>query len=323
MLSLESYLKSFEEFLSTNAKFPTAPQNLYEPCDYLLNLGGKRIRPIVCMMSNEAFGPLSTNAMYAACAIELFHNFTLIHDDIMDAAPLRRNKETVHQKYGLTAGILSGDVMNIWAYKCVEQIEDQYLAKVLRVFNKTAVEVCEGQQLDMDFEKRFDVTIPEYIHMIALKTSVLVAAGFQIGALLNNASEQDAALMYEFGKNLGIAFQLKDDYLDTFGTSNKIGKQIGGDIISNKKTYLAIKALEVANEAQKAQLTTLADETNQETKVAATIELFKTLHIDTVTMNEIEHYNKIAMDALEAISLPKENKQAFYQLAQYLLHRDK
>lgn len=321
MQSLKNYIDNFEDFIKKSEIFPKDPQNLYEPCQYLLGIGGKRIRPAVCLMANEMFGPVNDAAYSAAVAIELFHNFTLIHDDIMDEAPLRRGHETVHYKYGLTAGILSGDVMNIRAYQFIERIPDHLIPIILKEFNKTAIEVCEGQQIDMDFEKRNDVTIEEYIHMITLKTSVLVAVGMKIGALLNHANVDNATNLYEFGKNLGIAFQLQDDYLDTFGVATKIGKQLGGDILCDKKTYLAIKAELVANETQKQRLATLRTAQSLN-KVADTITLFKELSIDTLTKDIIQQYTEMAIASLQKVDVEEDKKTIFYELINFLLHRE-
>ena len=212
MHKFTDFVQQLEQRFSDTGLFPEQPIGLYEPCRYLLGIGGKRVRPALCLMGNEMFGPAGDDAMHAATAIELFHNFTLVHDDIMDKAPLRRGKETIHAKYGLTAGILSGDILCIYAYEHLAKVKN-HLPEIFKLFNKTAIEVCEGQQLDMDFEIRNDVTIDEYIHMIALKTSVLLACSLKIGAILGGASEDNADKIYEFGKNLGIAFQLQDDYL--------------------------------------------------------------------------------------------------------------
>src|SRR5690606_3137333 len=217
--------------------FHSQPDNLYEPCGYLLKLGGKRVRPILCLMANELFSPIQEQTWSAATAIELFHNFTLIHDDIMDKAPLRRGKETVHHKFGMTAGILSGDVLCIYAYDALSKVHSEKFNAIFSLFNQTAIEVCEGQQLDMDFEKSDLVSEEDYLHMIKLKTSVLLAASLKIGAIIGGASQNDAQKLYEFGINLGLSFQLMDDYLDAFGDAKKLGKQIGGDILSDKKTF--------------------------------------------------------------------------------------
>ncbi|MBU2045104.1 MAG: polyprenyl synthetase family protein [Bacteroidetes bacterium] len=226
--------------------YPSEPKELYEPISYLMALGGKRLRPAMVLMATDLFGGDIQEALAPALAVELFHNFTLMHDDIMDKAPLRRGQPTVHAKWNEAVAILSGDVMFVKAYKMMIQVKPDILSPVLEVFNQTAVGVCEGQQIDMNFERRAEVSIPEYVEMIRLKTAVLVGGALKIGALIGNASEKDAQLLYEFGENLGIAFQLQDDILDVYGDPEKFGKQVGGDIISNKKTFLLIKALELA-----------------------------------------------------------------------------
>ncbi|HRH61589.1 MAG TPA: polyprenyl synthetase family protein, partial [Chitinophagaceae bacterium] len=240
--------------------FPATPASLYESCDYFLSLGGKRVRPVMCLMGNELFDKINADAWDVATAIELFHNFTLIHDDIMDAASLRRGMPTVHEKYGQSTALLAGDVMLVQAYEYLNKINSAYKHRILALFNKTAKEVCEGQQLDMDFEKKTDVQLQEYVRMIELKTSVLLAASLQMGAVLGGASEGNRQHIYEFGRNLGIAFQVQDDYLDAFGDPAKFGKDAGGDIRQNKKTFLLIHALETASAEQKKMLQQLMRE---------------------------------------------------------------
>ena len=256
-------MHSFKELVSDFASkfavehFPKQPATLYEPNGYFLSIGGKRIRPVMCLMGNELFGDINADAYHVATAIELFHNFTLIHDDIMDAAPLRRGMETVHKKYGDSTAMLSGDVMLIRSYDYINRVSSTYIHRILGLFNKTAREVCEGQQLDMDFEKQETVSLDEYITMISLKTSVLIAASLEMGAIIGGASEGNCRHIYEFGRNLGIAFQIQDDYLDAFGDPEKFGKDVGGDIRQNKKTFLLLYALEVATEQQKAAMKAL------------------------------------------------------------------
>ena len=218
--------------------FPNKPKNLYDPIKYVLDIGGKRMRPILTLMAHQLFNSEIEKSVKAAVAIEVFHNFTLLHDDIMDEAPLRRGVKTVHEKWDKNSAILSGDTMLVQSYNLLMSVEDTYLREVLNTFNKAAKEVCEGQQLDMDFENREDVSILEYLKMIEYKTSVLLAASLKIGAINGGATIEEANHVYEFGKNMGIAFQLKDDLLDAYGDPGNFGKQIGGDIISNKKTYL-------------------------------------------------------------------------------------
>jgi geranylgeranyl diphosphate synthase type II len=320
MQSFAALAQAFEERFVTSLPFPQQPITLYDPCRYLLALGGKRVRPVVCLMANELFTDINDDAWYAATGIELFHNFTLIHDDIMDKAPLRRGKPTVHEKYGLTNGILSGDVMNIYAYDQFARIA-QPLAPVLHLFNTTAIEVCEGQQLDMDFETREDVHIDEYIRMITLKTSVLLACSLKIGALLGGATDGNANKLYAFGKNIGIAFQLQDDYLDAFGDADKVGKQCGGDIIANKKTYLLLKALENATPEQHIAINQLLDG-NDENKVAEMLTLFIVTGADAACRQAVEHYSHAAFGCLEEVAVTSKRKVALEELARYLLQRE-
>lgn len=310
----------FEQYLQQPGIFPGQPANLYDPCRYLLEAGGKRVRPALCLMANELFGSLTDDAFKAATAIELFHNFTLIHDDIMDKAPLRRGKPTVHARYGLTAGILSGDVMSIFSFDCLSRINPVYLPEVLAVYNKTAIEVCEGQQWDMDFEVQEQVSIDQYLHMITLKTSVLLAASMQIGAILGGATPVQAALLYEFGKNLGIAFQLQDDYLDTFGDEQKIGKKPGGDIRANKKTFLMIKCKELGKDSERALLAGLLTRDDDE-KVAQVTSLFHNLKVDEFSRAVINTYSDSAFENLARLDIENDKKQPLMDLAAYLLNR--
>ncbi|MBL7717203.1 MAG: polyprenyl synthetase family protein [Flavipsychrobacter sp.] len=310
----------FEERFIHEAPFPGAPNNLYAPCTYLLQLGGKRVRPVLCLMGNELFGDIGPDAWHAGYAIELFHNFTLIHDDIMDKAPLRRGQPTVHEKYGLTAGILCGDVMNIYAYEQLAKVRTS-LGQILHLFNKTAIEVCEGQQLDMDFEQRGDVHIDEYIQMITLKTSVLLACALKMGALIGGATEGNADKLYEFGKNLGIAFQLQDDYLDAYGATDKLGKQNGGDIKANKKTYLLLKAMENANREQRAAMEQLLL-TDGAGKVADMLQLFSDTRADLACRDAVALYSRRAFDSLEDVAALRKRKEPLHELASYLLMRD-
>lgn len=303
------------------AHFPASPATLYEPGDYFLQLGGKRIRPVMCLMGNELFDEILPDAYELATAIELFHNFTLVHDDIMDAAPLRRGMETVHKKYGDSVALLCGDVMMIRAYDYLNKINTQYLQRIMYLFNKTAREVCEGQQLDMDFEKRNDVQLDEYLHMISLKTSVLLAASLEMGSILGGASEGNCRHIYEFGLNLGIAFQIQDDYLDAFGDPEKFGKDVGGDIKQNKKTFLLLHALEVADAAQKVEIERLMAE-NPADKVPKMLAIFKACNVD-VWANELkERYLQTALQHLEDIAVTKTRKAPLIELAAFLIQRE-
>lgn len=310
----------FETYLKQQAVFPKLPQRLYEPCQSFLETGGKRIRPVLCLMANELFGDITPGAWHAAVAIELFHNFTLIHDDIMDRAPLRRGKPTVHEQYGLTAGILCGDVMSIYAYDHLAQV-GRLMPQILRVFNQTAIEVCEGQQLDMDFETSEDVSVSAYVEMITLKTSVLVAASLQMGALLAGATRNNADKLYAFGKNLGIAFQLQDDYLDAFGDATKLGKQLGGDILANKKTYPLLQALAHASTGQAEKIRQLQAGNDPE-KVAAMLQLFRETRADERTRQAVNQYSDAAFDALDDVAIVHGRKEELRQLAAYLLMRE-
>lgn len=301
--------------------FPKHPQNLYNAADYFLQLEGKRIRPILCLMGNELFDNINADAWHAAIAVELFHNFTLIHDDIMDKAPLRRGVQTVHVKYGESTAILTGDVMLIQSYEYLHKINIRYLHSILHLFNKTAKQVCEGQQLDMDFETQHTVSLPEYIEMIASKTSVLLACSLQMGAILGGASEGNQQHLYEFGKILGIAFQIQDDYLDAFGNPQKFGKQIGGDIVANKKTFLLIRALEVATNEQKNNLLQLMKE-NPSNKVDQTLSIFKICKVDDWAKQLKQQYIDIALQHLEAVAVTSIRKKGLYELVEYLIQRE-
>ncbi|HCY46905.1 MAG TPA: polyprenyl synthetase [Flavobacteriales bacterium] len=263
-------------------------QELYRPISYILELGGKRLRPALALLSSAFFGGKTEDILYPALAVEVFHNFSLMHDDIMDNAPLRRGQETVHEKWNTNSAILSGDAMLVQAYQLVINTKDSNIKALNELFSQTAIEVCEGQQFDMDFETRDNVSIEEYIEMITLKTSVLIACALKMGAITAGASDNDANLIYDYGLNMGIAFQLRDDYLDAFGQTEKVGKQKGGDILANKKTYLALKALSNANEIQRAQLIELQKEPNPKLKVEQTLRLFSSLEVD----KDIEHLSK-------------------------------
>jgi len=278
MHSFSDFATQFSAYFNKE-HFPQTPQSLYEPAHYFLGLGGKRVRPVACLMGNELFDDLNEDTWNVAAAIELFHNFTLIHDDIMDKAPLRRNKETVHQKYGESTALLAGDVMLVVAYEYLNKVTSTVSKEINSIFNQTAKEVCEGQQLDMDFEKSSAVNFESYLHMINLKTSVLLGASLQMGAIMGGAGERNQHLIYEFGRKLGLAFQVQDDYLDAFGDPEKFGKQIGGDIRSNKKTFLLIHALETATEAQRCKLNALM-QTSSENKVHEVLKMFQQCGVD-------------------------------------------
>jgi len=267
-------------------------QELYQPISYILELGGKRLRPALALLSNAFFGGKTEDIISPALAIEVFHNFSLMHDDIMDNAPIRRGQETVHEKWNTNSAILSGDAMLVQAYQLVLKTKDKHIKALNELFSQTAIEVCEGQQFDMDFETRDDVSIEEYIEMIKLKTSVLIACALKMGAITAGASDKDANLIYDYGLNMGIAFQLRDDYLDAFGQTEKVGKQKGGDILANKKTYLALKALSKAKETEKTQLIKLQSEPKPKIKVEKTLSLFTALEVD----KDIEKMSKAYFD---------------------------
>ncbi|OSZ78596.1 polyprenyl synthetase [Chitinophagaceae bacterium IBVUCB1] len=319
MHSFEQLVEIFETRLNNTLPFPLGPATLYEPCRYFMSIGGKRVRPVLCLMANELFGDITEDAYRAATSVELFHNFTLIHDDIMDKAPLRRGQTTVHIRNGLTAGILCGDVMAIYAYEQLAHIKTA-LQQVLHLFNRTAIEVCEGQQLDMDFESREDVSLDEYMEMITLKTSVLLACSLKMGALLGGATTGNADKLYEFGKNLGIAFQLQDDYLDAYGAES--GKIPGGDIIANKKTYLLLKAMENANALQLSAIQALLTR-DDEAKVPAMLSLFTNTGADIACRQAVAHYSQLAFNNLEEAAVQSSRKQQLHDLATYLLGREK
>ena len=320
MQSFSELLKQFEDFFGHHS-FPAYPSTLYDPCSYLLKLGGKRVRPVLCLMSHELFAPLNENAFNTATAIELFHNFTLMHDDIMDDAPLRRGFQTVHEKYSKSTAILSGDVMNIFAYEHLNKIHTEYIHTVIQHFNQTAIQICEGQQLDMDFESRPFVSLPDYMEMITLKTSVLLAASLKLGAILGGASVGCTELLYEFGKTLGLAFQLKDDYLDAYGVSAKTGKQIGGDILSNKKTYLSAKAYELAGEEDRKVFNELLSR-KDEKKVEDSLAFYSKLGVQNCLSDEIKYYTEKAYELLEKVPVISHRKKHLQEVADMLLKRD-
>ena len=320
MHSYEELSRLFSEQFNIR-HFPEQPASLYDPNEYFLTIGGKRVRPIMCLMGNELFDDIHPDTYQVAFAIELFHNFTLIHDDIMDKAPLRRGQQTVHEKYGEPTALLAGDVMLVVAYDYLNKIRTNFLHKVLNLFNRMAKQVCEGQQLDMDFEKMENVSLDEYIRMIELKTSVLLGSSLKMGALIGGAGEGNQQLLYEFGRNLGIAFQVQDDYLDAFGNPEKFGKKTGGDILANKKTFLLIHALEVAPERQKTELRKLLAN-NSNDKVEKVLKIFKDCDVDTWAQDLKNKYLDTAYERLEEIAVLKVRKDPLRRLAQFLVQRD-
>jgi len=318
MQSFETLSKQFAEKFETR-HFPEQPASLYEPNEYFLKLGGKRVRPVLCLMGNELFDDIIPDAWYAATAIELFHNFTLIHDDIMDKAPLRRGKQTVHTKYNDSTALLAGDVMLVRAYEYLNKISSAYLSKVLSLFNRTAIEVCEGQQMDMDYESQNNVNMNDYLRMIELKTSVALAASLKVGGLLGGGGERNQNLLYEFGRKLGIAFQVQDDYLDAFGDKNKTGKQVGGDILANKKTFLLIHAME--SSSHKKELEQLI-KTNPGDKVEKVVAVYKDCKADEWAIQLKNKYFDEALTHLEDIAVLSKRKEPLRELALFLVQRD-
>lgn len=320
MYSFEELSTDFNRKFSTR-HFPASPASLYDPAEYFLGIGGKRIRPVMCLMANELFGTINPDAYHVATAIELFHNFTLIHDDIMDKAPLRRGMESVHAKYGEATALLTGDVMMVMAYEYLTRINPSYIQRILFNFNTAARQVCEGQQLDMDFEKQDHVSLDDYIRMIELKTSVLLAASLKLGAILGGAGKGNQEHLYQFGRNLGIAFQVQDDYLDAFGDPSRFGKQIGGDILSNKKTFLVIHVLETCNESQRIEFIRLMN-SNEEGKVHKVLSLFRECGVDTWASGLKEKYIGLAEHHLEEVAATSQRKDSLRKLMHFLVQRD-
>lgn len=320
---MQSFLELAQQFETKfNVRhFPKEPQTLYDAAQYILAIGGKRVRPVCVLMGNELFADINKDAWQVAAAIELFHNFSLIHDDIMDKAPLRRGMQTVHAKYGDATALLAGDVMFAQAYDYLTRIDLSYVQKIIKLFNQTSKEVCEGQQIDMDFEEMQNVGMEQYIQMITLKTSVLLAASLQLGAILGGAGEGNQQHIYSFGKNLGIAFQIQDDYLDAFGDPEKFGKQIGGDILSNKKTFLLLHAIEVATANQKKEIDTLIS-TNPTDKVEKMLTIYKDCKVDKWAKEFKEKYYKTALKNLEDLAVLAIRKKPLYELATYLMERE-
>ncbi|HET8828205.1 MAG TPA: polyprenyl synthetase family protein [Pelobium sp.] len=320
-------IKELQQIIDKAVKeieYPATPNELYEPIAYLMALGGKRLRPALVLMATDLFDGDIEDAKAPALAIEMFHNFTLMHDDIMDNAPLRRGQPTVHEKWSDSVAILSGDVMFVKAYKLMIQVRPEILTGVLEVFNKTAIEVCEGQQIDMNFEVRDEVSIEEYLEMIRLKTAVLLGGALKIGALIGDASTENADLLYQFGENLGLAFQLQDDILDVYGDPEKFGKQVGGDIISNKKTFLLIKALELAKGEELATLQNWISKKDftPEEKVEAVKSIYNQLNIRKLSEDVMQSYAKLALAAFEKINVSVENKKTLLSFAEMLVERE-
>lgn len=321
MLKLKLYTELIEAEIA-KVQFPQTPSTLYDPLRYFLQIGGKRIRPILTLLAAELFLLEKEKVIAQALAIEIFHNFTLIHDDIMDQAPLRRNQSTVHEKWNKNIAVLSGDALMIKAYQYLSQIDSKFLPEALEAFSKTALEVCEGQQMDMDFEVRNDVTIHEYIEMIRLKTSVLLGLALNLGAIVAEASKEEKEALQVFGENIGIAFQIQDDILDLYADASKFGKQVGGDVISNKKTILLLTAVTKANREQLEIINQLQKEKNVDLKISRTKELFDHLHVKQACIEQMQQHYSIALNALEIINIPQERKKSLIELAQFLITRD-
>jgi geranylgeranyl diphosphate synthase type II len=317
-----SELQSIIEKAISQIQYPEIPADLYLPITYIMNLGGKRLRPALVLLATDLFNGDIQKALPAALAIETFHNFTLIHDDIMDNAPLRRGKQTVHEKWSVNNAILSGDVMMVEANKLLAEVESVYLKDVLITFNATAQGVCEGQQLDMEYESRNDIGINEYLEMIRLKTAVLVGGAMKLGAIIAGAASNDTNLIYDFGENLGIAFQLQDDILDVFGDPEKFGKQVGGDIIANKQTFLLLKLKEVVNKENQAYLEAQKLNLDPASKVKNITKLYNQYKIKEFAMEQMKEYLNKAFTALANIKVPDNQKTELTVLANELMSRE-
>ena len=320
------FLKKYTQIIEKEIagfNLPKEPKNLYDPINYFLSIGGKRIRPILSFMGYRLFDEKLENAIPIAKLVELFHNFSLVHDDIMDNAPLRRGQQTVHEKWNNNIGILSGDMILIKAYQEMENVDNQYTSEILNVFNNCAIKVCEGQQYDMDFEVKNDVSVDNYINMIYLKTSALLEHTLEMGGIVAGANMHNRKMLREFGKNLGIAFQLRDDLLDVYSNEN-FGKQKAGDIISNKKTFLMLKCLELGNETQQEKVNFWLNKSSfdDEEKIKAITSVYDELEIKEETNKLIKHYTQLSSDALENLeNINDDVKKEFYQLQEYLMNR--
>ena len=322
MVGIEKYNELLQGHLD-DAIAGKEPQQLYDPARYIVSLGGKRLRPILTLMVCDFFETDYKKAIYAAMAVELFHNFSLVHDDIMDNAPLRRGKQTVHEKWDVNTAILSGDAMLILAYRFFENYEPEMFRDLAMLFSETALQVCEGQQYDMDFETREDVTLAEYIQMIDHKTAVLLGAAMKMGAIVGNAPKDDKEKIYLFGQNLGIAFQLQDDYLDAFGDPKTFGKQVGGDIIANKKTFLYLKAMGQGTNIQAEELAHLfsINPKDPTDKIATVKEIFLSTGAADAIRSEIEKYSNLALSTLNGINISKERKDILRDFGNSLMQR--
>ncbi len=320
----ESYFRKIIEDGLSKLELGSNPVQLYEPIRYMISLGGKRMRPVILLMSNELFGGNTEEALQPALGIEVFHNFTLMHDDIMDKAPLRRSRETVHKKWNSNIAILSGDAMFVLSCKLLMNVDNEFTGKVMDSFLQTALHVCEGQQMDMDFENDDSITIDDYFTMNTLKTASLLGCSCSIGALCAGASNDDSLHMYAFGKNLGIAFQLHDDILDVYGDADKFGKQVGGDILANKKTYLLLKALQTAEGKTKSELKQWLNpaEHNPAKKIKAIVSIFEKLDVKKTALEKKDYYFNLALSELEKAGAETSRKEAILSLAKQLMNRE-
>ena len=319
MLRFQELSKEFNSYFNKK-HFPDGPETLYGAASYMIEDGGKRIRPVLCLLGNELFGTIKSETWIIASALELFHNFTLIHDDIMDKAPLRRGKATVHAKYNESTALLAGDVMLLQAYEYLNESGSDKVQELFRLLNKTGREVCEGQQLDMDFENAESITLNQYLHMIELKTAVFLAVSLRMGAVVAGATEMDQINIYEFGKNLGLAFQLQDDWLDSFGDPETFGKQKGGDILANKKTFLLVKALEKSGSPEKKTIRDLLLSSSSD-KIERMIDIYRSAEVDLEAQSAKKKYMDLAYAHLDKIAVSAEHKHAVRELALYLLER--
>lgn len=323
MLTVNDHILHIEKALS-ELEIPRDPVNLYEPLHYMLAMGGKRIRPALTLLACDAMEGDVSIAVHPALCVELFHNFSLVHDDIMDNAPIRRNRPTVHERWNRDIAILTGDVLLVQAYAQLERLPESIFTKIFRIFNTAARQVCEGQQLDMDFQHREKIGMAEYMHMIQLKTAVLLGCALQLGAVCAHASDTDGNTLYETGVAMGLAFQLMDDYLDTFGNHEKFGKKNGGDIVTNKKTFLYVKCLEKASEPDRRELLLLYDDNRlpESVKVKRVTELFTRYSVGNDILAMSQHYTQRAYAMMDALACPTERKKPLKDLADSLLKRN-
>lgn len=324
MYTSKELLEIVNHYLDSLA-YDRKPASLYEPIKYVLDLGGKRIRPILMLLSYNLYKDNPKDILSAACALETYHNYTLLHDDLMDEAPLRRGQQTVHKKWNDNQAVLSGDSMLVLAYERLAKCDTKHLEAVLHLFTETALQIGEGQQYDMEFEMRNDVTVEEYIEMIRLKTSVLLACATKMGAILADASKEDAENLYKFGEQIGLAFQLQDDYLDVYGDAKVFGKKIGGDITSNKKTYMLITAFNQANAEQRAELEKWINKSDFDTeeKIAAVTRLYNEIGVDKLAKEKMDFYYEQGKKFLDAVKLPDERKEALAAYAAEMMKRQR